>query len=387
MDHDVAASAEENTTRMTLWMALELSLAKWKLGFSDGSGRPTRVVTIEARDYEAVVAQIERAKRAFGLTEACEVRSLYEAGREGFSVHRRLDQLGVHNVIVDPASLEVSRHARRAKSDSIDVESLLRHLVAYGSNRTRLAIVRVPSPEDEARRQLDRELESLKKERGVHKKRIQSLLFAQGIAVDITPKLLSTLDSLRTADGRALPIELVTRIRREGDRLGSVERQIREAEKERHARITEGTDEAAVRMRALMGLCGIGWTASFRLVVEFFGWRTFANRRQVAQAAGLASTPYASGTMDRDQGISKVGNRRVRALMIELAWMWLRWQPESDLAKWYARRFGDHRRARRIGIVAVARRLLIDLWRFVSLGVVPSGARLKPKPIAIATPG
>jgi transposase len=376
MDQDVATGGEADTTTQAMWMAMELSLSKWKLGFSDGSGRPPRIVTVDARDYDALVGQVARAKRAFGLAEACEVRSMYQAGREGFSVHRRLEQLGIHNVIVDPASLEVSRHARRAKSDSIDVESLLRHLVAYGCNRARLAVVRVPSPEDEGRRQLDRELESLKKERGVHKKRIQSLLFAQGIAVDVTPALAGTLESMRTADGRALPTELVTRIRREGERLVRVEEQLRVAEAERRARVMEGADVAAVRMRTLMGLCGIGWTAAFRLVVEFFGWRTFANRRRVAQAAGLASTPYSSGTMDRDQGISKAGNRRVRALMIELAWIWLRWQPDSALAKWYAKRFGDHRRAHRIGIVAVARRLLIDLWRFVTLGVVPNGARL-----------
>ena len=385
MDQDVATGGEADTTTQAMWMAMELSLSKWKLGFSDGSGRPPRIVTVDARDYDALVGQVARAKRAFGVAEACEVRSMYEAGREGFSVHR--SARAAWDTQCDRGSGE-SRGVPACAAGEVGLdrrESLLRHLVAYGCNRAPLAVVRVPSPEDEGRRQLDRELESLKKERGVHKKRIQSLLFAQGIAVDVTAALVGTLESMRTADGRALPTELVTRIRREGERLARVEEQLRVAEAERRARVMEGADVAAVRMRTLMGLCGIGWTAAFRLVVEFFGWRTFANRRRVAQAAGLASTPYSSGTMDRDQGISKAGNRRVRALMIELAWIWLRWQPDSALAKWYAKRFGDHRRAHRIGIVAVARRLLIDLWRFVTLGVVPNGARLKPKRTAPAT--
>jgi transposase len=382
MGQDVAVGRNADSTKPVLWMAMELSLSKWKLGFSDGSARAARIVTIEARDYAALEQQIARAKRAFKLDETSAVRSLYEAGREGFSVHRRLEQMAVENMIVDPASLEVSRHARRAKSDALDVESLLRHLMAYGANRGRLAVVRVPKPEDEARRQLDREIEALQKERGVHTKRIQSLLFAQGIAMMVKAKSLDTLETLRTADGRLLPQELIARIGRERRRLELVQEQIQQLEKEREAQIVQGTGKSAERMRILMSLCGIGWTGSFRLVVEFFGWRTFQNRRQVAQAAGLAASPYASGTMDREQGISKAGNHRVRALMIELAWFWLRWQPDSELAKWYARRFGDHRRARRIGIVAVARRLLIDLWRFVSLGVVPRGAKLKPKRLA-----
>jgi transposase len=382
MEHDVVAGANGNSTKPVLWMAMELSLSKWKLGFSDGSTRAARIVTIEARDYAALDQQVARARRAFSLSETCSVRSLYEAGREGFSVHRRLEQMGVENVIVDPASLEVSRHARRAKSDKLDVESLLRHLMAYGANRGRLAIVRVPKPEDEARRQLDREIEALQKERGVHTKRIQALLFAQGIATEVKPKLFDELGSLRTADGRTLPEELIARIRREQSRLELAQEHLRELQKARKTQIVEGTGATAERMRVLMSLCGIGCTASFRLVVEFFGWRTFQNRRQVAQAAGLASSPYASGKMDHEQGISKAGNRRVRALMIELAWMWLRWQPDSELSKWYAQRFGDHRRARRIGIVAVARRLLIDLWRVVSTGVLPRGAALKTKRLA-----
>jgi transposase len=265
MEHDVVAGANGNSTKPVLWMAMELSLSKWKLGFSDGSTRAARIVTIEARDYAALDQQVARARRAFSLSETCSVRSLYEAGREGFSVHRRLEQMGVENVIVDPASLEVSRHARRAKSDKLDVESLLRHLMAYGANRGRLAIVRVPKPEDEARRQLDREIEALQKERGVHTKRIQALLFAQGIATEVKPKLFDELGSLRTADGRTLPEELIARIHREQSRLELAQEHLRELQKARKTQIVEGTGATAERMRVLMSLCGIGCTASFRL--------------------------------------------------------------------------------------------------------------------------
>jgi len=228
MEHEVAVGAAANTTKPVLWMAMELSLGKWKLGFSDGSARGARIVTIDARDYAALEQQIARARRAFKLGETSRVRSMYEAGREGFSVHRRLEQLGMENLIVDPASLEVSRHARRAKSDKLDVESLLRHLMAYEANRGRLAIVRVPRPEDEARRQLDREIETLKKERGAHTKRIQALLFAQGIATEVNPKLFDSLEILRTPDGRTLPAELIARIRREQHRLELAHEQMRD---------------------------------------------------------------------------------------------------------------------------------------------------------------
>jgi transposase len=257
MEHDVAVDRNADSTKPVLWMAMELSLSKWKLGFSDGSARAARFVTIEARDYAALEQQIASAKRAFKLDETSVVRSLYEAGREGFSVHRRLEQMAVENMIVDPASLEVSRHARRAKSDTLDVESLLRHLMAYGANRGRLAIVRVPKPEDEARRQLDREIEALQKERGVHTKRIQSLLFAQGIAMVVKATSLDTLETLRTADGRALPQELIARIGRERRRLELVQEQIQQLEKERETQIVHGTGKSAERMRILMSLCGI----------------------------------------------------------------------------------------------------------------------------------
>jgi transposase len=320
MEHHVVAGSNGDSTKQVLWMAMELSLSKWKLGFSDGSTRAARVVTIEARDYAALEQQIERARRTFKLSDPCLVRSMYEAGREGFSVHPRLEQLGIENVIVDPASLEVSRHARRAKSDKLDVESLLRHLMAYGANRGRLAIVRVPKPEDESRRHLDREIEALQKERGVHTKRIQALLFAQGIATEVKPKLFDNLGSLRTADGRALPEELMARIRREQSRLELVQEHLRALQKERQTQIAQGTGATAERMRVLMSLCGIGCTGSFRLVVEFFGWRTFRESPASGASRRAGLGPYASGKMDHDQGISKAGNRRVRALMIELAW-------------------------------------------------------------------
>jgi transposase len=374
MEHDVATGVSKGSK--TLWLALELSLSKWKLAFSDGGPERSRLVTIEARDFDALSQQIERAKRAFKLPTDCLVRSLYEAGRDGFALHRRLIAMGIENIIIDAASIEVSRHARRAKSDAIDAESLLRHLMAFANGRGRLAVVRVPSPQDEAMRQPDREIETLKKEIGQHRKRIQSLLFAEGIAVELKVSLVKELPSLRTADGRALSSELVGRIVREFTRLDIVREQLSVLEKQRKERIESDSAQGKM-MRTLCALMGIGPVGSFRMIVEFFGWRTFRNRREVSQAAGLAPSPYASGQMNHEQGISKVGNKRIRALMIELAWCWLRFQPQSDLTRWFHNRFGTGGRSRRVGIVAVARRLLVDLWRYVTTGLVPPGASFK----------
>lgn len=383
MEHDVATVATEGTK--TLWLALELSLSKWKLAFSDGGRERSRLVTVEARDFTSLSREIDRAKRAFKLPSDCAVRSLYEAGRDGFALHRKLVAMGVDNIVIDAASIEVSRHARRAKSDAIDAESLVRNLMAFAAGRGRLAVVRVPSPEDEAMRQPDREIETLKKEIGQHRKRIQSLLFAEGIATEVKPPLAKELSMLRTADGRPLSAELVGRIGREFQRLDVVREQLSVLEKERKERI--GSDSAHGKMmRTLCALLGVGPVGAFRMVVEFFGWRTFRNRREVSQAAGLAPTPYASGQMDHQQGISKVGNKRIRALMIELAWCWIRYQPQSKLALWFNERFGTGGRSRRVGIVAVARRLLVDLWRYVTTGLVPPGASFKKAIVAASTP-
>lgn len=375
METNVTTGAAQDSK--TLYMSLELSLAKWKLAFSDGGRDRARLVTIEARDFDALKREVERAKRSLNLPSDSRVCSLYEAGRDGFALHRKLIAIGIENIVIDPASIEVSRHARRAKTDTLDAESLVRNLIAFLSGNGRLAVVRVPNPEDEARRQPDREITTLQKEIGQHSKRIQSLLFTEGIAVeDVKPELEKRLGELRTADGRELSGEMVSRIKREFARLDLAKKQLKELSKYREAQV-ECSSKQGDLMKALVNLKGVGKVSAFRIVVEFFGWRNFSNRRELAQAAGLAPTPFASGKLDREQGISKVGNKRVRALMIELAWCWLRFQPDSELARWFNERFGVGRRSRRVGIVAVARRLLIDLWRYVVSGEVPRGANLK----------
>ena len=238
-------------------------------------------------------------------------------------------------------------------------------------------MVRAPSLEEEDARRLHRELERLKRERLAHRVRMQSLLVVQGVRVRIKGAARLRLEALTLWDGRALPEELRSELEREVMRLALVERQIAALEAERRERLREPKTEAERSIVQLMRLGAIGPTSAWLLVMEFFGWRAFRNRREVAALAGLVSTPYNSGDSERDQGISKAGNRRVRAMMVEIAWIWLRFQPRSALSQWYQRRFaGGGLRMRRIGIVALARRLLIALWRYLEDGVIPQDARL-----------
>jgi transposase len=237
----------------------------------------------------------------------------------------------------------------------------------------------VPSPEAEDRRQLHRELETLKEERKQHRVRIQSLLYTQGIDAEVKSHFLKKLDVLRCWNEEPIPTPMKDRIQDEYHRLQLVEAQIREIKK-KQAKQIRGAEQGSVmeKVGRLQQLIGIGMGSSWIFVMELFGWRRFQNRREVAGAVGLTPTPYDSGDSVREQGISRAGNRRVRKLLIEIAWCWLRLQPHSKLSRWYKQRFaGGGARMRRIGIVAVARRLVIELWRFVEFGVVPEGARLK----------
>jgi transposase len=367
-------SAKENT----LFLGIELSRKKWKLGFSDGKQMRARIRTIVARDIQALREEIEQAKKQYGLSVGARTVSCYEAGREGFWVHRALREKGIENVIVDAASIDIKRR-KRAKTDRIDVESLVRKLVRYiGGEGTVWSVVRVPSPEAEAARQIHRDIGVLQRERQQHRVRIQSLLFTQGIDVVVTPKLLRDLSEIRCWNGQPLPGELQERIRREYARLGAVEQDLFVLRKQQKTRLKKERTAAMDKIRLLQQLCGIAIKSSWVFVMELFGWRQFQNRREVASALGLTPMPYQSGESARDQGISRAGNRRVRAMAIEIAWGWLRYQPQSRLSQWYQQRFGGGGpRTRRIGIVAMARRLMIDLWRYVDLGILPPGARMK----------
>jgi transposase len=262
----------------------------------------------------------------------------------------------------------------------MDVEKLVRQLIRYWRGEHEVwRVVRVPSPEAEDSRQLHRQLEVLKEERKQHRVRIQSLLFTQGIDVKVGSKFLEKLEQLRCWNQESVPPQMKIRIQDEYHRLQLVEAQIREVKARRVERLKSPQKEAAMqKVQRLQLLLGIGMGSSWVFVMELFGWRQFQNRREVAGAVGLTPTPYNSGDSAHEQGISRSGNRRVRKLLIEIAWSWLRFQPDSKLSRWYKQRFASGgARMRRIGIVAMARRLVIDLWRYVEFGIVPEGARLK----------
>jgi transposase len=307
---------------------------------------------------------VAKAKERFKLPASARVVSCYEAGRDGFWLHRHLRSVGVENQVVDAASIEVSRRLRHVKTDRLDGERLLVKLIRHhAGERGGWSVVRVPSIEEEDARHLHRELERLKRERLAHRMRIQSLLVTQRVRVTTKSALRLRFGDLTLWDASPLPAELKAELEREVQRLALVERQIAALEAERRERLREPKTEAERSIVQLMRLGAIGPTSAWLLVMEFFGWRAFRNRREIAALASLVGTPYSSGDSERDQGISKAGNRRVRAMIVEIAWLWLRFQPKSALSQWYQRRFaGGGLRMRRIGIVALARRLLIALW-------------------------
>ena len=378
MENQVALGNENNAR--PLYVAFELSRKKWKLGFSEGNGPQVREVSIKANDFDACGREMEKAKRKLGLEETAPIRSCYEAGREGFWLHRALEQMGIENMVVDASSIEVNRRQRRAKTDRMDVQKLVCQLVRYWrGERNVWSVVRVPGAEAEDRRQLHRGLEVLKEERKQHRVRIQSLLFTQGVDVKVGAKFIEKLEQLRSWNEAPVPAQLKQRIQDEYHRLQLVEAQIREVQQKQIEQLKVGADNvAAEKVRRLQQLIAIGMGSSWIFVMELFGWREFQNRREVAAAVGLTPTPYNSGDSRREQGISRSGNRRIRKLLIEMAWLWLRFQPDSKLSRWYRQRFANAgQRMRRIGIVAMARRLVIDLWRYVECGVVPEGARLR----------
>jgi transposase len=378
MENQAALIRKDNVNEGRLYLALELSKKTWKLGFSDGRCARARMRSIDARNLQELAEEIAQAKRHFKLELSVPTVSCYEAGREGFWLHRALLTNGVENVVVDSASIDVQRR-KRAKTDRLDAESLARKLVRYHSGEGEVwSVVRVPSVEAEDARQLHREMGILQREVQQHRTRIQSLLFTQGLDVTVAPALMRKLDELRCWNGELLPAELRERVRREYARLETALEQLRRLRKEQETRLKKPSTAALEKIRLLQQLCGIAMRSSWVFVMELFGWRRFRNRRELAGALGLTPMPYQSGDSAREQGISRAGNRRVRAMAVEIAWSWLRYQPNSELSQWYQRRFASGgKRMRRIGIVAMARRLMIDLWRYVEEGIVPAGAVTK----------
>jgi transposase len=339
--------------------------------------------TIAGGDLTALAARLAHARAKAGRCgKPVRIVSCYEAGFDAHWLHRWLTGQGVINHEIDPASIQVSRRARRAKTDRIDLEQLMRTLLAYLRGEPRVcSVVHVPTVEDEDRKRRNRERDYLIDERTAHSNRIKGLLHAQGVrdVMPLKPGFVGSLNSLRTGDGRPLPEKLKEEIVREHERLCLVDRQLRAIESQSRTELRAapaGSREARTVM--LAKLKGIGMVGGQGLVNEVF-YRSFDNRRQVGSYIGLTGTPYNSGASERDQGISKAGNARARELAIELAWLWLRHQPGSELSRWFHERVRDLKgRPRRVAIVAVARKLMVALWRYLETGVVPTGAVLRP---------
>lgn len=371
---------QSTSTPVRLHLAFDLGWTEWKLAFTTGHAQAPRLRSLRARDRDGVLREIERAKQRFGLPADAPVVSCYEAGRDGFWLHRWLVAQGIDNRVVDSASIEVNRRARRAKSDRLDAGKLAAMLVRYHGGETKVwSVCRIPNEAEDDRRRLHRELIELKDERTRHINRIKGLLANHGIGLPaVDGSLPETLTEVRRWDGTELDADLKAQLLREHARWLFVDRQIRDVEGERSKRIRRDDTPQVEHVRRLLELKGVGLNGAWLLVYELFGWRRFRNRRELGAVVGLTPTAYQSGSSSREQGISKAGNRRLRRILVELAWCWLRWQPASELTQWYLRRFGVGQRARKVGIVALARKLLIALWRWLEHGELPKGAQLSP---------
>jgi transposase len=353
--------------------------SKIKIASTCDALQKPRIKEILARDLGALKAELAKAKARFGLAEDAPVFSCYEAGRDGFWLHRWLTSEGVHNLVVDPGSLRVNRRRKRAKTDGIDARMLLDHLLDHWAGKKNIwNVARVPTLEQEASRQVHRDLKTLQGERTEHVNRIKSILATLGLALDKIDATFATWLSERRLleSGQAVPGEFRERLLREYQRWQVVNEQIGTLEAEQRRRVRDGGNKTIDKVRKLLKLKGIGIRSAWLFGLEFFGWRTFANRREVGSLAGLTPTPYQSGQVDKELGLNKAGNRWIRGMIVEIAWGWLKWQPDSALSRWFRERFGKAGgRARKKGIVALARKLLIALWHWVEHDQKPEGAQ------------
>lgn len=354
-------------------MSFELGDKQWRLSIGDRRGNVSRY-TVGAGNTAAVGDCIVRAAKRLRTSGRARVHGCYDAGRDGWWLHRWLTKLGVDNIVVDPASIEVNRRARRAKTDRLDGDKLLAMLVRHHAGEHVWSVLREPSPEDEDARRVHRELQRLTHERIAHTNRIGSLL----VQHNLRPRIViggRDWAAWWNTHREQVPVLLRAEIERETARLRLVKDQVRAIEAASRQDVADGKQPLVAQLARLRA---IGAKGAWVLVKEVFGWRRFANRRELAGSLGLVPTPYASGNSEIEQGISKAGNRRARSLLVEQAWNWLRLQPGSALTRWFNRRFaGAGKRMRRVGIVALARRLAIALWRYLQDGEIPAGARLK----------
>ncbi|MCP3460554.1 IS110 family transposase [Bradyrhizobium sp. CCGUVB23] len=385
LDHHFDGPAAIRTQFGAIFVSLELSRSTWLVtSLSPGKGEKMSKHSVKAGDIAKLLklfAELKRKAQA-RTGESYPIITIQEAGLDGFWLHRSLQQEGIESHVVDPASIATSRRRRRAKTDRLDGETLLRALLAYKRGEPRVcAMVVAPSPEEEDRRRICRERRTLIAERIEHVNRIKGLLFAQGIS-DYAPlrrDRRARLEALRTGDGRALLPHLKAQVSRELDRLELLLDQIKAVEAAQDALLVEAGKPAGEKKGAadpvtmLLALKGMGANFAGVLWSEAF-YRHFANRRQVAAYAGLAATPWRSGGIEREQGVSKAGNPRLRTTMVQLAWLWVRHQGQSALAQWFK---AHSQRGRKRAIVALARKLLVALWKYVTAGVVIEGAVMK----------
>lgn len=378
----VTLKTNSNTNEVILHMAFDLSHKSWQLAFSDG--KHYRFCSVEGKNLPALSQAISKAKKKLGLAEDCEVISCFEAGRDGFWLHHHLKSIGVNNRVVDSASIEVNRRKRQVKTDKIDAKKLLGMLMRHtAGERKHWSVVNVPTEEDEDLRRIQREIDRLVKEQGQHTTRMHSLLNLHGIVVKTVggKGWEATLDQLCLWNGNPIKPFIKAELLRENERLMLVREQRQAQEKEKRRLLEEEQEKYPMlqQVEKLQRLRSIGEASSWIYVMEFFGWRQFKNRKEVGALSGLTPTPFSSGGGNREQGISKAGNKRIRHITIEIAWLWLRYQPQSKLSLWYEERFAHAGpRMRRVGIVAMARKLLISLWRYLETDELPIGAVLKP---------
>jgi len=389
LDHPSDGPAAIRTQFGAIFVSLELSRSNWLItSLSPGRGEKMSRHSVAAGDVAGLMTLLAdlRRKAAARTGQNYPIITIQEAGLDGFWLHRVLRQEGIESHVVDPASIATPRRRRRAKTDRLDGETLLRALLAYKRGEPRVcAMVVAPSPEEEDRRRLCRERQALIAERITHVNRIKGLLFAQGIS-DYGPlrrDRRKRLEALRTGDGRELPPHLKTQIGREFDRIELLLEQIKAVEAERDAllaAVSKPAEKPADGKAApepvamLLALRGVGANFAAVLWSEAF-YRQFSNRRQVAAYAGLAATPWQSGGIRHEQGVSKAGNPRLRTTMIQVAWLWIRHQPRSALTHWFKERSPQGRKR---AIVALARKLLVALWKYVTHGVLIEGAVMKP---------
>jgi transposase len=367
--------SEVSVSESTVYVACELSQQQWKLALTSGFGATPWVTTIASSDFRALDRVLAQARRRFGLPASAAVVSCYEAGRDGFWIHRALTRRGVVNRVVDSASIEVSRRGRRPKTDRLDALKLVAMLVRVCCGERRVwREVQVPAVADEAARQVSRERTALTQERTRLINQLRGWLASWGAALP-TRRGVAWWTTVRTVEGTVLPATLQARIARADTRLGLLGEQIAELEAQQRAAVTTAAPTSAVQR--LVQLRGVGTTSAAVLLDEGLVWRAFRNRRQIGGLLGFAPTPYNSGAMVREQGISRAGHARLQSTMIQLAGSWVRWQPGSPITRWFHAHFGPGKRSRKIGIVAAARKLLIALWRWVAAGVVPAGALVR----------